>query len=92
MFFVDHETSILITQPYRRPYRPYDRSGEFERRYDIYEFKEGMLTLTIINAARNALIWEDSATTDLEPDRSKEYKEQKTQEIVAKLLAHSPPL
>ena len=73
-------------------YRSYRRYGDFERRFDTYEFEEGTLTLTVINAARSALIWEGTATMILEPDRSTEYKEQKTQEIIAKLLANFPPV
>jgi len=73
-------------------YGGYRGYGAFERRYEVNTFEEGTLTLTIINAARSALIWEGSATTVLEPDRSVEYKEQKTQEIIAKLLANFPPV
>lgn len=76
---------------YRR-YRGYGRSAEFETRYEVNEFEEGTLTLTVINAARSTLIWEGTAKTFLEPDRSTEYKEQKTQEIIAKLLANFPPI
>jgi hypothetical protein len=77
--------------PGYRGYRGYGRSGSFERQYEVNEFEEGTLTLTIINAARSALIWEGSATTFLEPDRSTEYKEQKTKEIIARLLSGFPP-
>jgi hypothetical protein len=73
-------------------YRGYGRYEEFERRYEVNEFEQGTLTLTMIDAARNALIWEGTVTMILEPERSTEYKQQKTQETIAKLLANFPPI
>jgi hypothetical protein len=57
----------------------------------VYEYEEGTVTLTIINADNNSLIWEGSATVAIEPDRSAEFKEKRTQEVTAKLLANFPP-
>jgi len=68
------------------------RYGDYERRFQVYEFEEGTLTLTFINAARNALIWEGTATVTIEPNSSTESKEKKTQETIAKLLANFPPI
>jgi hypothetical protein len=73
-----------------RGYRGYDRT--YERHYDVYEYEEGTLTLTIINAAGNNLIWQGSATGTIEPNRSVEGREKNTQEVVAKLLANFPPI
>lgn len=72
-----------------RGYRGYDRT--YERRYDVYEYEEGTLTLTVINAAGNNLIWQGSATGIIEPNRSPEAKDKNTQEVVTKLLASFPP-
>lgn len=72
-----------------RGYRGYERT--YERHYDVYEYEEGTLTLTIINAAGNNLIWQGSATGTIEPNRSTEAREKRTQEVVAKLLANFPP-
>ena len=72
-----------------RGYRGYERT--YERRYDVYEYEEGTLTLTIINASGNNLIWQGSAIGTIEPNRSVETREKKTQEVVTKLLANFPP-
>ena len=72
-----------------RGYRGYDRS--YERRYNVYEYEEGTLTLTIINAVGHTLIWQGSATGTLESNLSVEKREKRTQETVAKLLANFPP-
>ena len=75
-------------------YRGYNRGGYnrgYDRRYEVYEYEEGTLTLTIINTGNNALIWEGSATMEIEPNRSTEAKEKRTQEVVTKLLANFPP-
>ena len=57
----------------------------------MYEYEEGTLTLTIINTAGDNLIWQGMATGIIEPNRSTEAKEKRTQEVVAKLLANFPP-
>jgi hypothetical protein len=57
----------------------------------VYEYEEGTLTLTIINTASDTLIWQGKATGIIEPDRSTEAKEKRTQEVVAKLLTNFPP-
>ncbi|MHC4286780.1 MAG: DUF4136 domain-containing protein [Planctomycetota bacterium] len=72
-----------------RGYRGYDRG--YDRRVEVYEYEEGTLTLTIINTGNNALIWEGSATMEIEPNRSTEAKAKRTQEVVTKLLANFPP-
>ena len=69
--------------------RGYNRG--YDRRTEVYEYEEGTVTLTIINAEGDNLIWQGSATVIIEPDRSTEAKEKKTQEVVAKLLANFPP-
>ena len=73
-----------------RGYRGYDRT--YERRFDVYEYEEGTLTLTIINAAGNNLIWQGNATGTIEPNLSSEKREKRTQETVTKLLANFPPI
>ena len=73
-----------------RGYRGYDRT--YERRFDVYEYEEGSLTLTIISTAGNNLIWQGIATGTIEPNRSAEDREKRTQEVVAKLLANFPPV
>lgn len=75
-------------------YREYDRRGYIglDSQVDVYQFEEGTLTLTVINAARNVLVWEGTATAILDPDLSVQAKEEKTQEIIAKLLANFPPI
>jgi hypothetical protein len=79
-----------LYEGYDRGYnRGYNRG--YERRVDVYEYEEGTLTLTIINTDNNALIWQASATAAIEPNRSVESKEKKTQEVVTKLLANFPP-
>ncbi|MFZ9023376.1 MAG: DUF4136 domain-containing protein [Anaerohalosphaeraceae bacterium] len=70
-------------------YRGYDRG--YDRPVEVYEYEEGTLTLTIINAASDTLIWQGKATDIIEPSLSTEAKEKKTQEVVAKLLANFPP-
>ena len=69
--------------------RGYNRG--YDRRVEVYEYEEGTLTMTIINTASDALIWQGKATGIIEPDRSTEAKEKRTQEVVAKLLANFPP-
>jgi hypothetical protein len=69
--------------------RGYNRG--YDRRMEVYEYEEGTLTLTIINTASDTLIWQGKATGVIEPDRSTEAKEKRTQEVVAKLLANFPP-
>lgn len=73
-----------------RDYRGYNRA--YEKRYDVYEYEEGTLTVTVINAAGNNLVWEGSATGTIEPHLSVERKEKRTQELVARLLADFPPV
>ena len=73
-----------------RGYRGYDRS--YERRFDVYEYEEGTLSLTIINAAGNNLIWQGRATLIIEPNLSVERREKRTQEVVANLLSGFPPI
>ena len=73
-----------------RGYRGYDRT--YERRLDVYEYEEGTLTVTIINAAGNNLIWQGSATATLEPNLSPETRDERTQKAVTKLLADFPPI
>jgi hypothetical protein len=63
----------------------------YDRRLEVYEYEEGTLTLTIINTTGDNLIWQGMATGIIEPDRSTEAKEKRTQEVVAKLLANFLP-
>ena len=72
-----------------RGYRGYDRT--YERRAEIYEYREGTITLTMINAQSNTLIWQGSATRPLTTNPSVETREKNTTEIVSKLLAEFPP-
>jgi len=75
---------------YRGYNQKYNRG--YDRRYEVYEYEEGTLVLTIINAVSNALIWQGNVTGAIEPNRSVQSKEKRTQEVVAKLLENFPPV
>jgi hypothetical protein len=72
-----------------RGYRGYDRT--YERRFEVYEYREGTIALTIINAKTNTLIWEGSATRALDDNPSVETREKTANEVAAKLLSEFPP-
>ena len=83
---VESGTSYRGYQGYSQGY-----NRGYGRRTEVYEYEEGTLTLTIINTAGDTLIWQGKATGIIEPDRSTEAKEKRTQEVVAKLLTNFPP-
>jgi hypothetical protein len=52
---------------------------------------EGTLILNFLDRQTNALIWEGTATAEIQPKSSPEEQQQRINQVVAELLAHFPP-
>jgi hypothetical protein len=53
--------------------------------------QEGTLTLNVLDAKTNAIIWEGTASAEIQPKSSPEEQQQRINQVVAELLAHFPP-
>ena len=59
--------------------------------YDVYEYEEGTLVLSIFDAPTQEMIWRGSVTTIVEPELPPEQRHEKINKAIAKLLEDFPP-
>ena len=65
--------------------------GTFTTISDVQPYHEGTLTIDIVDAASRQLIWQASATADVEQSLSPEERDSRIKNVVRAMLAHFPP-
>ena len=65
--------------------------GTFTTISDVQPYHEGTLTIDIVDAASRQLIWQASATADVEQGLSPEERDSRIKNVVRAMLAHFPP-
>ena len=65
--------------------------GTFTTISDIQPYHEGTLTIDIVDAASGQLIWQASATADVEQSLGPEERDARIKSVVRAMLAHFPP-
>ena len=65
--------------------------GTFTTISDVQPYHEGTLTIDIVDAASRQLIWQASATADVEQSLGPEERDARIKNAVRAMLAHFPP-
>ncbi len=58
---------------------------------DIQPYSEGALLIDVVDAASRQLVWQASATTEVEPGMTADERDRRIQQIVRAMLAPFPP-
>ena len=65
--------------------------GTFTTISDIQPYREGTLTIDIVDAASRQLVWQSSAKADVDPGLGPEERDARVNNVVRAMLAHFPP-